>query len=62
MLVSRQYFPQLLALPDSQGAKQLWIEQPHLLCEVPCEQAAEDIDTPEDYRRVCDGEMLSDEC
>jgi CTP:molybdopterin cytidylyltransferase MocA len=51
-----------LALPDAQGAKRLWVDQPEQVCEVPCEQAAEDIDTPEDYRRVCGTEMLNDEC
>ncbi|MDB5357261.1 MAG: 4-diphosphocytidyl-2C-methyl-D-erythritol synthase [Phycisphaerales bacterium] len=55
VLVSRRFFPQLLALPDDQGAKRLWVDQPEQVCEVPCEPAAEDIDTPEDYRRVCGG-------
>ena len=53
--VGREFFPDLLALPDGQGAKAVWAGRPDAVVEVPCDEAAVDVDTPEDYRRLRGG-------
>lgn len=52
VLMSRQYFAELLALPDADGAKRVLLAHPDDVCRVPCPEAGLDIDTPADYRRL----------
>lgn len=47
--------PDLLSLPDAQGAKALWMSRPQIVHQVPCPQAATDIDTPEDFQALAKG-------
>jgi molybdenum cofactor cytidylyltransferase len=49
VIANRSYFAQLLALPDDQGAKSLWKQNPQAVHRAQCPEAATDIDTPEDY-------------
>ena len=46
--------PDLLSLPDAQGAKALWMSRPQIVHEVPCPEAATDIDTPEDFQALAE--------
>lgn len=46
--------PDLLSLPDAQGAKALWMSRPQIVHQVPCPQAAADIDTPEDFQALAE--------
>ena len=46
--------PDLLSLPDAQGAKALWMSRPEIVSEVPCPQAATDLDTPEDFEALAE--------
>jgi molybdenum cofactor cytidylyltransferase len=52
VLARQDTFPQLLTLPDSVGAKALWLGDPNAVSKVDCEEAAIDLDTPEDYQRI----------
>ena len=52
VLVARTHFPDLLALPDDQGAKRLWLDAPDEICRLPCPEAQTDIDT------ICDAQRL----
>jgi molybdenum cofactor cytidylyltransferase len=52
VLVSRELFPNLLALPDDRGAKHLWISRPEIVEAMPFPDGSIDIDTPEDYARL----------
>lgn len=42
--------------PDDHGAKALWLERADDVVRVECPEAAGDVDTPQDYERVSDGE------
>ena len=53
VIVSRQYFADLSALPPDRGAKQLWIAHPESLATVALPEAADDIDTLDDFQRLC---------
>ena len=46
--------PDLLSLPDAQGAKALWVSRPDVVHEAPCPEAASDIDTPEDFEALAE--------
>lgn len=52
VVVGRAFFPQLLALPDAHGAKSIWANSPGDVATFPCEEAAIDLDTPEDLARA----------
>jgi molybdenum cofactor cytidylyltransferase len=52
VVVGRPCFPQLLALPDSQGAKAIWSGRPDAIALYQCDEAATDVDTPADYARL----------
>ncbi len=52
VLVASPFFSKLQSLPDDRGAKYLWMAQPQIVQQVCCEEAATDIDTPEDYQRL----------
>ncbi len=49
VLVSGAFVKQLMALADDSGAKSIWVHHSDAVCEVPCPEAAADIDTPDDY-------------
>jgi molybdenum cofactor cytidylyltransferase len=55
VIASRRYFPALMALPDDEGAKRLWVDQPDELVTVPLPEAEADIDTARDRERVTGG-------
>lgn len=55
VLVSRSFFSQMAQLPDACGAKALWKQNPQQVLEVPCPEAGLDVDSPEDYRKLCAG-------
>lgn len=55
VVASRRFFPALVALPDDQGAKRLWVDQPDELVTVPLPEAEVDIDTAKDWERVTGG-------
>lgn len=46
--------PDLLSLPDAQGAKALWMSRPEIVSAVPCPEAATDLDTPEEFQALAD--------
>jgi molybdenum cofactor cytidylyltransferase len=48
VLIAREFFTSLQALPDAQGAKAVWSGHPQFLQIIPCARAAVDIDTPDD--------------
>lgn len=50
--VGREFFADLLTLPDDQGAKAVWVRRPDAVVEVPCDEAGVDVDTPADYQRL----------
>ena len=52
VVVGRPGFPQLLALPDSQGAKAIWSKCPLAIARYQCDEAAMDVDTPGDYAKL----------
>lgn len=52
-LVARAYWPELAALTGTEGARLLARAHPEAVATVPVSEAAEDIDTPEDYARLC---------
>lgn len=60
VLIDASLLPDLLTLPDDQGAKALWTRRPEIVERVPCSHAAVDVDTPEDWRRLNDGPMALD--
>ncbi|HEY2584575.1 MAG TPA: nucleotidyltransferase family protein [Tepidisphaeraceae bacterium] len=51
-LFSRTYVAELLRLPDASGAKSVLLSRPDDLLPVPCPEAAKDLDTWEEYRRL----------
>jgi molybdenum cofactor cytidylyltransferase len=51
-LLGREFFAELLALPNAQGAKQILMRHMERLHCIPCPEAADDIDTPLDYESV----------
>jgi len=51
-LFDRSYFPQLLSLGDSEGAKRLILEAKACAAIVPVPMAAVDVDTLDDYQRL----------
>lgn len=51
-LFARRMFPALAALPDQAGARNVIQSQVGSVVRVPCPEAAIDVDTPEDYRRL----------
>jgi molybdenum cofactor cytidylyltransferase len=48
----RRLFPELLALRDDEGCKQVILRDPTRVLTVDCPEATLDIDTPEDYSRL----------
>jgi molybdenum cofactor cytidylyltransferase len=54
VVVGRPLFPRLLALPDDRGAKAIWADDRGGGAVCPCDAAAHDIDTPDDYVRLND--------
>ena len=54
IVLAPNLLPDLLSLPDAQGAKALWMSRPDIVHEVPCPQAAADIDTPEDFQALAE--------
>jgi molybdenum cofactor cytidylyltransferase len=50
-LLGREFFAELLALPDTHGAKQILMRHSGSLLSIHCPEAAHDIDTPMDYER-----------
>lgn len=52
VIASRQYFTDLLTLPDRQGAKRLWLDHPDDLLAVPMPEAHADVDTVEDWEQI----------
>jgi molybdenum cofactor cytidylyltransferase len=52
VVVGSLWFPQLLALPDSQGAKAIWSRCADAISRCRCDEAATDVDTPADYARL----------
>jgi molybdenum cofactor cytidylyltransferase len=54
VIISASLFPQLQALPDDQGAKAIWSGRPGLVCEVECDKAGFDVDTPTDVQRLAE--------
>ena len=55
VIASRRFFPALMTLPDDQGAKRLWVDQPDELVTVPLAEAEADIDTAKDWERLTAG-------
>jgi molybdenum cofactor cytidylyltransferase len=51
-LFARQYFTELLHLDDAAGAKSVLLHHPEDLSHVPCPEAAQDVDTWEEFQRV----------
>lgn len=54
VIISASLFPQLLALPDDQGAKAIWSGRPDLMCRVDCDEAGFDVDTPADIEQLAE--------
>ena len=52
VIISAPLFPQLLALPDDQGARAIWSDRPDLVFRLDCEEAGFDVDTPQDIDRL----------
>jgi molybdenum cofactor cytidylyltransferase len=52
-LFARVHWPELAALTGAEGARRLARAHPEAVAIVPAPEAAEDIDTPEDYARLC---------
>ena len=52
VLIGRDHFPDLAALPEGVGAKALLTRFPAELATVPMPHAAVDVDTPTDYARL----------
>ncbi len=52
VLVESSLLSKLQSLRDDQGAKALWLAQPEIIHRFACEEAAIDVDTPEDYQRL----------
>lgn len=52
VLFDRRYFPLLLEMEDSEGAKKIIEKLPEALALVPFEQGNIDIDTADDYRQL----------
>ena len=55
VIAARRFFAALLALPDDQGAKRLWVDRPDELVTFPLPEAEADIDTAKDWERVTGG-------
>ena len=55
VIVGSQFFAALQGLPDSSGAKAIWAAHPDQVLQVPAEEAAFDIDTPQDYAALSGG-------
>jgi len=55
VIVGSQFFAALQGLPDSWGAKAIWAAHPDQVLQVPAEEAAFDIDTPQDYAALSGG-------
>ena len=55
VIVGSRFFESLHTLPDSSGAKAIWAAHPDQVLQVPAEEAAFDIDTPEDYAALSGG-------
>lgn len=51
-LFGRRHFAELLRLPDAAGAKPVLLSHPTDLLRVPCPEAAQDLDTWEEYERL----------
>jgi molybdenum cofactor cytidylyltransferase len=51
-LLGREFFSELLSLPDAHGAKQILMKHPESLSRLHCPEAARDIDTPVDYESL----------
>lgn len=54
VLFDQHFFDYLLAMQGNDGAKKLLLKYPEAVIEVPLAEAAFDIDTPEDYKRLSD--------
>jgi molybdenum cofactor cytidylyltransferase len=52
VLFSRAFFPELMALPASQGARKVILARAEETVGVPFPEGAFDLDTPEDYARL----------
>jgi molybdenum cofactor cytidylyltransferase len=52
VLFGREFFDELLSLPDEAGAKQILLKHSSQLCHVNCPEAACDVDTPSDYEAL----------
>jgi len=52
VLLESALFSRFQSLKDDQGAKALWLAQPEIVHRFACEEAAIDVDTPEDYQRL----------
>lgn len=52
VILSADFFPELLALGDDQGAKAIWSGRPEIVCPVECAEAGFDIDTEDDAKRL----------
>jgi molybdenum cofactor cytidylyltransferase len=55
VLFDKQYYPNLLELNGQHGAKKILQQFPDDVTTVPFPQGGVDIDTPEDYERLCLG-------
>jgi len=54
IVLASALLPDLLSLPDAQGAKAFWMSRPEIVSEVPCPEAAIDLDTPEDLQALAE--------
>ena len=53
-LFFRELFPELLSLPDGQGARAVIQADPSRTARIPFPEGAVDIDTPDAYRALCE--------
>jgi molybdenum cofactor cytidylyltransferase len=52
IVVGKDFFQNLLSLPDDRGAKELWLNHPEVLSIFNCAEAGTDIDIPADFARL----------
>ena len=57
-LFRRNYFKDLLLLKGREGAKKIFMQYPEIVCKLPFEKGAIDIDTEEDYINLMKGATI----